>query len=103
MQELDYNPSRKDLTDARIHHLLAEELKPRRVSAEEVFGGCTVAGNSFLFFFVLPFVVISDRIHSLVYYHRPLICLYVFLYLFLVLFRVGRASLCELLAISIDI
>lgn len=33
MQELDYNPSRKDLTDARIHHLLAEELKPyRRVS-----------------------------------------------------------------------
>lgn len=36
MQELDYNPSRKDLTDARIHHLLAEELKPRRVSAKEV-------------------------------------------------------------------
>jgi hypothetical protein len=33
MQELDYNPSKKDLTDARIHHLLAEELKPyRRVS-----------------------------------------------------------------------
>uniref|UniRef100_A0A1L8DUV4 Sodium/hydrogen exchanger n=2 Tax=Nyssomyia neivai TaxID=330878 RepID=A0A1L8DUV4_9DIPT len=30
MQELDYNPSKKDLTDARIHHLLAEELKPRR-------------------------------------------------------------------------
>lgn len=30
MQELDYNPSRKDLTDARIHHLLAEELKPYR-------------------------------------------------------------------------
>nr|CAI5853582.1 unnamed protein product [Callosobruchus analis] len=34
MQELEYNPSRKDLTDAKIHHLLAEELvKPyRRVS-----------------------------------------------------------------------
>jgi hypothetical protein len=33
MQELDYNPSKKDLTDARIHHLLSEELKPyRRVS-----------------------------------------------------------------------
>lgn len=33
MQELDYNPSKKDLTDAKIHHLLAEELKPyRRVS-----------------------------------------------------------------------
>lgn len=33
IQELDYNPSKKDLTDARIHHLLAEELKPyRRVS-----------------------------------------------------------------------
>lgn len=34
MQELEYNPSKKDLTDARIHHLLAEELcKPyRRVS-----------------------------------------------------------------------
>ncbi|XP_070491911.1 sodium/hydrogen exchanger 3 isoform X2 [Chironomus tepperi] len=30
MQELDYNPSRKDLTDARIHHLLSEELKPYR-------------------------------------------------------------------------
>jgi sodium/hydrogen exchanger-like protein 3 len=30
MQELDYNPSKKDLTDARIHHLLAEELKPYR-------------------------------------------------------------------------
>ncbi|XP_055295291.1 sodium/hydrogen exchanger 3 isoform X36 [Sitodiplosis mosellana] len=28
MQELDYNPSKKDLTDAKIHHLLAEELKP---------------------------------------------------------------------------
>lgn len=26
MQELEYNPSRKDLTDAKIHHLLAEEL-----------------------------------------------------------------------------
>ncbi|XP_039284492.1 probable Na(+)/H(+) antiporter nhx-9 isoform X9 [Nilaparvata lugens] len=26
MQELEYNPSKKDLTDARIHHLLAEEL-----------------------------------------------------------------------------
>lgn len=33
MQELEYNPSKKDLTDAKIHHLLAEELcKPRRVS-----------------------------------------------------------------------
>nr|CAH7763128.1 unnamed protein product [Callosobruchus chinensis] len=31
MQELEYNPSRKDLTDAKIHHLLAEELvKPYR-------------------------------------------------------------------------
>nr|CAD7408800.1 unnamed protein product [Timema poppensis] len=26
MQELEYNPSKKDLTDAKIHHLLAEEL-----------------------------------------------------------------------------
>ncbi|EZA56981.1 hypothetical protein DMN91_011565 [Ooceraea biroi] len=26
LQELEYNPSKKDLTDARIHHLLAEEL-----------------------------------------------------------------------------
>lgn len=26
LQELEYNPSRKDLTDAKIHHLLAEEL-----------------------------------------------------------------------------
>lgn len=33
MQELDYNPSKKDLTEAKIHHLLSEELKPyRRVS-----------------------------------------------------------------------
>ncbi|XP_055710485.1 sodium/hydrogen exchanger 3 isoform X3 [Phlebotomus papatasi] len=32
MHELDYNPSKKDLTDAKIHHLLAEELKPRRAS-----------------------------------------------------------------------
>ncbi|CAB3367088.1 Hypothetical predicted protein [Cloeon dipterum] len=31
MQELEYNPSKKDLTDAKIHHLLSEELcKPRR-------------------------------------------------------------------------
>ncbi|XP_064215970.1 sodium/hydrogen exchanger 3 isoform X2 [Tribolium castaneum] len=31
MQELEYNPSKKDLTDAKIHHLLAEELvKPAR-------------------------------------------------------------------------
>ncbi|XP_068893583.1 Na(+)/H(+) exchanger protein 2-like isoform X4 [Tenebrio molitor] len=31
MQELEYNPSKKDLTDAKIHHLLAEELvKPSR-------------------------------------------------------------------------
>lgn len=38
MQELDYNPSKKDLTDARIHHLLAEELKPyKRVSVECLF------------------------------------------------------------------
>lgn len=35
MQELEYNPSKKDLTDAKIHHLLAEELcKPyKRVRA----------------------------------------------------------------------
>lgn len=38
MQELDYNPSKKDLTDAKIHHLLAEELKPyKRVSAAHSF------------------------------------------------------------------
>lgn len=31
MQELEYNPSKKDMTDAKIHHLLAEELcKPYR-------------------------------------------------------------------------
>ncbi|KAK6630775.1 hypothetical protein RUM44_002944 [Polyplax serrata] len=31
LQELEYNPSKKDLTDAKIHHLLSEELcKPRR-------------------------------------------------------------------------
>ncbi|XP_032595593.1 sodium/hydrogen exchanger 3 isoform X9 [Drosophila grimshawi] len=30
MAELDYNPSKRDLTDAKIHHLLAEELKPYR-------------------------------------------------------------------------
>lgn len=37
IQELQYNPSKKDLTDARIHHLLAEELKPyRRVSRENI-------------------------------------------------------------------
>lgn len=36
MQELDYNPSKKDLTDAKIHHLLAEELKPyKRVSVNQ--------------------------------------------------------------------
>lgn len=36
MQELEYNPSKKDLTDAKIHHLLAEELvKPyRRVNVK---------------------------------------------------------------------
>lgn len=35
MQELDYNPSKKDLTDAKIHHLLAEELKSyKRVSVD---------------------------------------------------------------------
>ncbi|XP_067624019.1 uncharacterized protein Nhe2 isoform X17 [Eurosta solidaginis] len=33
MHELDYNPSKKDLTDAKIHHLLAEELKPYRRQA----------------------------------------------------------------------
>lgn len=34
LQELEYNMSRKDMNDAKIHHLLAEELyKPaRRVS-----------------------------------------------------------------------
>lgn len=34
LQELEYNPSKKDLTDAKIHHLLSEELvQPhRRVS-----------------------------------------------------------------------
>jgi len=38
MAELDYNPSKKDLTDARIHHLLAEELKPyRRVCIGRIF------------------------------------------------------------------
>lgn len=39
MQELEYNPSKKDLTDAKIHHLLAEELvKPyRRVSKKYFF------------------------------------------------------------------
>lgn len=26
LQEMDYNPSKKDLTDAKIHHLLAAEL-----------------------------------------------------------------------------
>ncbi|XP_066602995.1 probable Na(+)/H(+) antiporter nhx-9 isoform X2 [Prorops nasuta] len=26
LQELEYNPSKKDMTDAKIHHLLAEEL-----------------------------------------------------------------------------
>ena len=31
IHELDYNPCKKDLTDAKIHHLLTEELKPRRV------------------------------------------------------------------------
>lgn len=38
MQELDYNPSKKDLTDAKIHHLLAEELKPyKRVCIYAIF------------------------------------------------------------------
>lgn len=37
MQELEYNPSKKDLTDAKIHHLLAEELcKPYR-RVREIF------------------------------------------------------------------
>lgn len=33
LQELDYNPSKKDLTDARIHHLLTAELcqPPKKV------------------------------------------------------------------------
>lgn len=31
IHELDYNPCKKDMTDAKIHHLLTEELKPRRV------------------------------------------------------------------------
>ncbi|GLH04417.1 Sodium/hydrogen exchanger, partial [Gryllus bimaculatus] len=41
MQELEYNPSKKDLTDARIHHLLDEELcKPyRRVCTPAAAGG----------------------------------------------------------------
>ncbi|CAH0388012.1 unnamed protein product, partial [Bemisia tabaci] len=31
LQELEYNPSKKDLTDAKIHHLLSEELvQPHR-------------------------------------------------------------------------
>lgn len=36
LQELEYYPSKKDLTDAKIHHLLAEELcKPyKRVSSQ---------------------------------------------------------------------
>jgi hypothetical protein len=37
MQELEYNPSKKDMTDAKIHHLLAEELcKPYR-RVREIF------------------------------------------------------------------
>ncbi|KAJ1529603.1 hypothetical protein ONE63_006371 [Megalurothrips usitatus] len=42
MQELEYNPSKKDLTDAKIHHLLAEELcKPyrRRGFKDELHSG----------------------------------------------------------------
>ncbi|XP_014474637.1 PREDICTED: probable Na(+)/H(+) antiporter nhx-9 isoform X2 [Dinoponera quadriceps] len=36
LQELEYNPSKKDLTDARIHHLLAEELcKPYKRVGEK--------------------------------------------------------------------
>lgn len=47
MQELEYNPSKKDLTDARIHHLLAEELcKPyRRVRIFSAFQ--RILGKSF--------------------------------------------------------
>jgi len=38
MQEFEYNPSKKDLTDAKIHHMLSEELcKPRRVSRVSKF------------------------------------------------------------------
>lgn len=37
MQELDYNPSKKDLTDAKIHHLLTNELTTnRRVSFKTI-------------------------------------------------------------------
>jgi len=54
MQELEYNPSKKDLTDAKIHHLLAEELvKPyRRVSqsVENTFFCIEkIASNAYLF------------------------------------------------------
>lgn len=37
IQELHYNPSKKDLTDARIHHLLAEELKPYKQASLLLF------------------------------------------------------------------
>lgn len=47
MQELDYNPTKKDLTDAKIHHLLAEELKPyKRVSVVHVFTCSVVDSNN---------------------------------------------------------
>lgn len=38
IHELDYNPCKKDMTDAKIHHLLTEELKPRRVNLNQFIG-----------------------------------------------------------------
>ena len=54
MQELEYNPSKKDLTDAKIHHLLAEELcKPfRRVCLLLIL---SFSLPDFFFFFTLAF------------------------------------------------
>lgn len=53
MQELDYNPSKKDLTDAKIHHLLAEELKPyKRVSSIRRYA-------KILFFFLFKRITIQ--------------------------------------------
>lgn len=51
MQELDYNPSKKDLTDARIHHLLSEELKPYRRVSFQIFN----------FFFLSKFSQKKDK------------------------------------------
>uniref|UniRef100_A0A182SWV6 Sodium/hydrogen exchanger n=1 Tax=Anopheles maculatus TaxID=74869 RepID=A0A182SWV6_9DIPT len=50
MQELDYNPSKKDLTDAKIHHLLSEELKPYRRVSRTV----TMGGQLYVLFFLAP-------------------------------------------------